>query len=139
VPEPARAGAPLVEIEERVLDDRLDGIDVGPAAPKPHEGERQRTRSSLRSRRGRLRFDGLHLPGAAHGKDRVAREALWRIHRLFELERAWKDDPPATRRVLREQQSRPLVDAFLAWAELEYNKVKAQRGLLLSAFGYVVG
>ncbi|APR82531.1 Mobile element protein [Minicystis rosea] len=61
-----------------------------------------------------------------------------RIHRLFELERAWKDDPPARRKVLREAHSRPLVDAFFAWAEAEYDKVSDRRGLLRSAFGYVV-
>lgn len=75
---------------------------------------------------------------AAIGKDRIAREALWRIHRLFEFERAWKDDPPATRKALRDEHSRPLVEAFLSWAEAEYEKVRDQRGLLRSAFGYVV-
>jgi len=75
---------------------------------------------------------------AAIGKDRTAREALWRIHKLFELERTWSGVPPATRRALREQHSRPLVDAFFAWAEVEYDKVKDQRGLLRSAFGYVL-
>lgn len=35
VPEPTRAGEPVVEVEERVLDDLLDGIDVEPAAKKP--------------------------------------------------------------------------------------------------------
>jgi transposase len=75
---------------------------------------------------------------AAIGKDPVAREALWRIHRLFEFERAWSDVPPAKRKPLRDQYSRPLVDAFFAWAEAEYEKVKDQRGLLRSAFGYAV-
>jgi len=75
---------------------------------------------------------------AALGKDRVAREALWRIHKLFELERTWSGVPPATRKALRDQHSRPLVDAFFVWAEVEYDKVKDQRGLLRSAFGYVL-
>ncbi len=35
VPEPAREGEPVVEIEERALDDLLDGIDLAPAATKP--------------------------------------------------------------------------------------------------------
>jgi transposase len=75
---------------------------------------------------------------AAIGKEPVAREALWRIHRLFEFERAWSDAPPAKRKALRDQFSRPLVDAFFIWAEAEYQKVKDQRGLLRSAFGYAV-
>jgi transposase len=75
---------------------------------------------------------------AAIGKDRIAREGLWRIHTLFELEEGWKDEPPAKRKALREQHSRPLLDAFFAWAEVEYAKVKDTRGLLRSALGYVV-
>jgi transposase len=35
VPEAAQAGEPVVQIEERVLDDLLDGIDLAPAATKP--------------------------------------------------------------------------------------------------------
>jgi transposase len=35
VPEPAREGDLVVEIEERQLDDLLDGIALGPAAKKP--------------------------------------------------------------------------------------------------------
>lgn len=34
VPEASVAGAAVVEIEERVLDELLDGIDVEPAAPR---------------------------------------------------------------------------------------------------------
>jgi transposase len=75
---------------------------------------------------------------AAIGKDRIAREGLWRIHKLFELEQAWKDDPPVKRKALRAQHSRPLLDAFFAWAEVEYAKVKDTRGLLRSALGYAV-
>jgi transposase len=35
MPEAADADAPVVEIEERVLDDLLDGIDLAPVATKP--------------------------------------------------------------------------------------------------------
>lgn len=35
LPEPTHAGEALIAIEERALDDLLDGIDVEPAAPKP--------------------------------------------------------------------------------------------------------
>ena len=60
------------------------------------------------------------------------------ITMLFELEESWKDKPPADRKVLRDQHSRLLVDAFVAWAEVEYDNVKGTRGLLRSAFGYAV-
>jgi transposase len=35
MPEVLREGEPVIEIEERALDDLLDGIDVEPAARKP--------------------------------------------------------------------------------------------------------
>jgi transposase len=35
LPEPSRVGEPVVAIEERALDDLLDGIDVEPAVPRP--------------------------------------------------------------------------------------------------------
>jgi transposase len=35
MPEAAREGEPVVEIEERALDDLLDGVDVEPAAKTP--------------------------------------------------------------------------------------------------------
>jgi transposase len=75
---------------------------------------------------------------AAIGKAQLGREGLWRIHKLFELEERCKDEPPARRKELRDRFSRPLLDAFFAWAEAEYDKVKDRRGLLRSAFGYAV-
>jgi transposase len=35
IPEPVHADDPVVAIEERVLDDLLDGVDLDPSAPKP--------------------------------------------------------------------------------------------------------
>ncbi len=35
MPEPLREGELVVEIEERALDDLLDGIDIEPSANKP--------------------------------------------------------------------------------------------------------
>jgi transposase len=75
---------------------------------------------------------------AAIGKDKIAREGLWRIHKLFELDAGWKDEPPEKRKALRDRHLRPLLDDFFAWAEAEYAKVKDTRGLLRSALGYVV-
>jgi transposase len=74
---------------------------------------------------------------AAITKDAAAREALYRIHRIFENEEHWTREAPASRRDLRSRHTRPHVDSFFAWAEVEYLKVADQRGLLRSAFGYV--
>jgi hypothetical protein len=75
---------------------------------------------------------------AAIGKEKIAREGLWRIHKLFELDAGWKDEPPAKRKALRDLALRPLLDDFFSWAEAEYAKVVNTRGLLRSALGYVV-
>ena len=75
---------------------------------------------------------------AAIAKNKIAREALYRIHRLFELEQAWSGVPPAERTKLRRAHAAPLVDDFFEWAEVEYRRVQGERGLLRSAFGYVV-
>jgi transposase len=75
---------------------------------------------------------------AAAAKDKVAREALYRIHRIFELEHDWSGVPPATRKELRHRYAAPEVGGFFEWAAHEYERVKTQRGLLRSAFGYVV-
>jgi len=75
---------------------------------------------------------------AAIAKDPVAREALFRIGRLFENERKWAKEPPAKRKALRLQFTKPMLDDFFAWADIEHDKVKDQRGLLRTAFGYAV-
>ena len=68
----------------------------------------------------------------------VSREALVRIGRLFENEAKFKGLPPEAVKQLRNERTRPLLDAFFAWAKPEYEKVKDTRGLLRSALGYVV-
>jgi transposase len=69
-------------------------------------------------------------------KDPVAREALARIRRIFQLDASWRGRPPEQIKSLRHQHLRPHVDAFFAWARVEYERVKDQRGLLRSALGY---
>ena len=75
---------------------------------------------------------------ATVAKSVVAREGLARIGRIFELERVWADRAPEDRRALRDAHLRPHVDAFFAWAELEHEKVRNERGLLRKALGYVI-
>ncbi len=75
---------------------------------------------------------------AALAKSAVAREGLARISRLFELEATWRGRAPAEIHRLRAVHMRPHADAFFAWAALEHDKVRHQRGLLRSALGYAV-
>ena len=75
---------------------------------------------------------------AALAKDPVAREGLARIMRIFALDRSWRGRPPAEIKQLRELHLRAHTDAFFAWAELEYERVRDQRGLLRTALGYAV-
>jgi len=71
-------------------------------------------------------------------KDAGAREALLRMHKLFELEGSWATLPPSQRHARRQAVSRPLVDAFFTWAAEQYARVKDTRGLVATAFGYAV-
>jgi len=76
---------------------------------------------------------------AALAKHVVAREALLRIHKIFEVdERCRKGNPPSKIKQLRDIHLRPLVLEFLAFAQGQYDLCKAQRGSLRSAFGYAV-
>ena len=69
--------------------------------------------------------------------DAVGREGLARLGRVFELDASWREPPDPIKR-LRDAHLRPHLDAFFAWAALEYDKVRDQRGILRSALGYAV-
>jgi transposase len=71
-------------------------------------------------------------------KSEVAREGLYRIKRIYDAERTWRGRPPDEIKRLRNIHVRPLVEAFFVWAAAEYEKVRAVRGPLRSAFGYLV-
>jgi transposase len=71
-------------------------------------------------------------------KSAAAREGVYRIGRLYELEASWRHKPPDEITRLRHEFSRPQVEAFFAWAQSEYEQVRGQRGLLRTAFGYAV-
>ena len=45
-----------------------------------------------------------------------------------QLEDAWHADPPDVMQRLRHQHLRPHLDAFFAWAEAEYQRVRNERG-----------
>ena len=73
---------------------------------------------------------------ATMAKSAVAREGLARIGRMFDLEEAWRSDPPEVILRLRQAHLRPHMEEFFRWEELEFEKVKDQRGMLRSALGY---
>jgi transposase len=75
---------------------------------------------------------------AAFAKNAVAREALARIGRIFDLDATWRNRSPAEIKRLRDAHLRPHMGAFFAWAALEFDKVRDQRGSLRSALGYAV-
>jgi len=76
---------------------------------------------------------------AALAKQTVAREALVRIGKLFELdERFRKGNPPSKIKELRQRHLKPLVNEFLAFAAAQYEHFKNERGSLRSALGYSI-
>ena len=74
---------------------------------------------------------------AAVAKESAAKEALFRIRRLFEIDARWdKHTPPSKRKLLREQFLAPEIDLFFDFVHVELSKVEHQRGLLRSALVY---
>jgi len=73
---------------------------------------------------------------AAITKDPIACEGLARIARIFELDRSWKKKSATEIKSLRDVHLRPHTDAFFAWVDVEYERVRDQRGLLRTALGY---
>jgi transposase len=73
---------------------------------------------------------------SACAKSEVAREGLYRLRRIFDLDATWSGRPHAEIRRLRDAHLRPHVDDFFAWVAAEYEKVEHQRGLLRNALGY---
>lgn len=74
---------------------------------------------------------------AALGKEPVAREALFRIGRIFEMDSTFRGLPPQEIKARRHAQLKPQLDSFFEFVEVEWDKVKDQRGKLRSALGYV--
>ena len=77
------------------------------------------------------------LPGGRAARRRPCPTGT-RIRRIYQLDATWRVRSPDPIKSLRDQHLRPHVDAFFAWARLEYEKVKDRRGLLRSALGYAV-
>ena len=76
------------------------------------------------------------LGGGDRDQDVVAREALARIMRMFQLDAMWKNQLPDVRKALRDRYLRPHVDSFFAFVEEAFDDAQHRRGMLRSALGY---
>ena len=65
----------------------------------------------------------------------IAREALDRIGALYDIEREITGQTADVRRAVRQEQSRPRVEAFRAWAERQLTRIPG-KGDLAKAFRY---
>jgi len=78
---------------------------------------------------------------AALSKEPLAREGLVRLSKIFEVDASFFDKarpPPSRLKKLRRQHLAPLIEDFLHWAAVEYERVQAQRSSLQRALGYAV-
>jgi transposase len=76
---------------------------------------------------------------SALAKQPVAREALVRIGKIFELDDRFRQrNPPSKIKELRQRHLKPLVLEFLHFASEAYESFKAERSSLRSALGYCV-
>ena len=71
-------------------------------------------------------------------KDTASREALLRIRTMFKLEQEWADLPPKQRHERRQRVTRPMLEEFFAWSAGVFERVKAERGPVATAFGYAI-
>ncbi len=108
-----------------------------PPAAAP-DGDDAAVAGAERTEVGCLAHARRRLWEATIAKSVVAREGLARLGRVFALERQWQDRSVVDRTALRQAHARPHLEAFFAWAEEEFARVKDQRGVLRSALGYAV-
>jgi len=71
-------------------------------------------------------------------KSQIAREALDRIGQLYDIEREIAGKPADIRRAVRQELSKPKLEALLAWAQLQLTRIPA-KGDLAKAFRYALG
>ena len=81
----------------------------------------------------RRKFYDLH---AAH-KSPVAAEALRRIGELYKIEETIRGKPPDTRREVRQQRARPLLESLREWLEATLSKIM-QKSDVASAIRYAL-
>ena len=112
------------------------GIDEPLVLMLARKIDQQRAELAEPGRRGQRAVARRKLWEAAITKDPVAREGLARISRIFALDRSFRGKPASEIKSLRELHIRAHTDAFFECVAFEYDKVRAQRGLLRTALGY---
>ena len=70
-------------------------------------------------------------------KSEIAREALDRIGDLYDIERQIKGQPRDARRAIRQTETRPKVEAFKAWSEVQLTRIPGKSDLA-KAFRYAL-
>ncbi len=68
----------------------------------------------------------------------VGREGLLRIRKLYGLDQAWADLPPAARLEKRRVVLKPFVDEFFEWARAQNDLTSLERGVVNKALGYAL-
>jgi transposase len=144
-------------------DDRPYGSNVPPGVVFIYEPDRKATRPAehLKAFRGILQVDGYagFEALAADGKimlaacwsharrkfyelheagSPIATEALARIGAIYKVEASIRGQPPDARRQVRQEQSKPLVDALRAWLDLQLARLPG-RSRLAEAIRYALG
>lgn len=71
-------------------------------------------------------------------KSEIAHEALERIGQLYDIEREIAGKPADIRRAVRQELSKPRLEALRAWAEMQLTRIPA-KGELAKAFRYALG
>lgn len=71
-------------------------------------------------------------------KSEIAREALDRIGKLYDIEREIAGQSAELRKAARLKHSRPMIDAFKAWAEAQLLRISGKTDLA-KAFRYGLG
>lgn len=71
-------------------------------------------------------------------KSGIAHEALERIGQLYDIEREIAGKPADIRRAVRQELSKPRLEALRAWAEMQLTRIPA-KGELAKAFRYALG
>ncbi|MDZ4367049.1 MAG: IS66 family transposase [Afipia sp.] len=74
----------------------------------------------------------------ASQKSGIAHEALERIGQLYDIEREIMGKPADIRRAVRQELSKPKLDALHAWAETQLTRIPG-KGDLATAFRYALG
>ena len=80
------------------------------------------------------------LPKAAqkNAKETVAYEAVSRIAAIYHLDNQMEGQPAKVRKMYRQANIRPLVEAFLAWAKEIQIKNQLSRGKTLDGINYCI-